>query len=265
MGHREGGSVPVPGARLIPTERLAANTAFAYGIFAGRGGRRWQQDPDVSIADGGLTVPFVMNHVAPLRAELDVASVARRADAFFDGRPYQIWDAWAEHDWSPQGFARRSQPPAMVRPADAERAPAPADLEIAEVVDAAGIRSFERTLISAFEMKRVSADLPGILFAAAHLGDPRVRFWLGSVAGEPVATAWSSVSDGLVGIYGVATKRSMRGRGYGTAVTRAAIDARADLPAYLQATVMGLPVYERMGFERVGLCSVWQRPESAQA
>jgi ribosomal protein S18 acetylase RimI-like enzyme len=71
----------------------------------------------------------------------------------------------------------------------------------------------------------------------------------------PVATAASVVSDGVIGIYNVATIPERRGCGYAEAVTRHAIDiACAETGIHrivIQSTTQGLPLYERMGFRAV--------------
>jgi GNAT superfamily N-acetyltransferase len=88
--------------------------------------------------------------------------------------------------------------------------------------------------------------------------DERFRVWIGRVDGRPVTTATAWVGGGFVGVYAVATVPDARGRGYGEAVTWAATSSRPDLPATLQASSMGLPVYERMGFRTVARFTVWE-------
>jgi hypothetical protein len=66
------------------------------------------------------------------------------------------------------------------------------------------------------------------------------------------------VGAGFVGIYGVATPPDARGRGYGEAMTWAATLCRPDLPATLQASPMGRPVYDRMGYRTVAEFLVWE-------
>jgi GNAT superfamily N-acetyltransferase len=61
------------------------------------------------------------------------------------------------------------------------------------------------------------------------------------------------------GIYAMATAPAARGRGYGEAITWAATLCRSDLPATLQASDMGLPVYTRMGYRTVAEFTVWDR------
>jgi GNAT superfamily N-acetyltransferase len=70
----------------------------------------------------------------------------------------------------------------------------------------------------------------------------------------PVSTAALIETPGVAGIYNVATPEAHRRRGLGEATTRAAVDAgrgRGCTLATLQASEMGYPVYERMGFRTV--------------
>ncbi|MGI0154990.1 MAG: GNAT family N-acetyltransferase, partial [Thermoplasmata archaeon] len=74
---------------------------------------------------------------------------------------------------------------------------------------------------------------------------------VGYVGGRPVATSAAVSKDGLVGVFFVTTVPEARRRGYGAALTSAAIEdgRRAGAEAsYLHATAMGRPVYEQMGF-----------------
>lgn len=80
---------------------------------------------------------------------------------------------------------------------------------------------------------------------------PDFTMLLGEVDGEAVATSMAVVTDGLVGVYNVQVRAAYRNRGFGRAMTAAAIDVgrRAGCTAAtLQSTPMGLPLYERMGF-----------------
>ena len=79
--------------------------------------------------------------------------------------------------------------------------------------------------------------------------------WVGYRDGVPVSTAASVISDGVIGIYNVATLPGHRGSGYGEAITRYAIDAACMETGLdrvvLQSTSQGLRIYERMGFQAV--------------
>jgi GNAT superfamily N-acetyltransferase len=76
---------------------------------------------------------------------------------------------------------------------------------------------------------------------------------LGLVEGRPVARSMGVTRGPLIGVHNVYVPPTQRSKGYGAALTAAAIEAgRASgaTSACLEATVLGLPVYERMGFRR---------------
>lgn len=82
---------------------------------------------------------------------------------------------------------------------------------------------------------------------------PEVHF-LGLLDGEPVGTASLLTAGGAAGIYNITTIERARGRGIGAALTARAVQAgreRGMEVATLQASTMGRPVYERLGFRFV--------------
>lgn len=87
------------------------------------------------------------------------------------------------------------------------------------------------------------------------------RFIVGFEDRQPVACASVTVTEGVAGVASVGTVPESRGKGYGTAITWAAVDAGRMLgadSAYLAASKMGYPVYARMGFRRVADYPSWQ-------
>ena len=96
-------------------------------------------------------------------------------------------------------------------------------------------------------------DVVERLMPAAMLGDPAVRVYVGIEDGVPVASSMTVRTDEILGVYNVATVAPARGRGYGTAMTWAAIaDGDPGVAiVILQASAMGRPIYERMGFRTV--------------
>lgn len=91
------------------------------------------------------------------------------------------------------------------------------------------------------------------LYAPALLAMPGVRAYVGYAGEEPVTVSTSFRSDATLGIYSVATVAEARGNGYGTAATWHLLrDAEPGWEvAVLQASDMGRPIYERMGFRLV--------------
>jgi GNAT superfamily N-acetyltransferase len=78
-----------------------------------------------------------------------------------------------------------------------------------------------------------------------------VAAFIAELDGEPVGISMAIVSRGVAGIYWVGNLKQARGRGIGRAVTAAATNAGFDLGANLaslQASPMGKPIYEAMGF-----------------
>jgi len=78
--------------------------------------------------------------------------------------------------------------------------------------------------------------------------------YLGYLDGQPVATATVLYSDGVAGIYNIATLPEARGRRMGSMMTAAPlIDARERgyKVGILHSTQMGYNVYKRLGFEEI--------------
>jgi GNAT superfamily N-acetyltransferase len=123
------------------------------------------------------------------------------------------------------------------------------DLSI-ERVELANWKRFLDATIEGFGMPRAMVEA---LYPAGVLDDPRVRAFVGILEGRPIATSISIRTGTTVGVYSVATAPTVRGRGIGTAMTWHVL-ADADPGwevAVLQASEMGQPVYERMGFKLV--------------
>jgi GNAT superfamily N-acetyltransferase len=82
--------------------------------------------------------------------------------------------------------------------------------------------------------------------------DDHNQHLVGYIDDEPVASAELLATGEIAGVYSVAVPEQHRRRGYGEALTAAVLAAGRDLGCTigcLQASAMGQPVYERMGFE----------------
>jgi predicted GNAT family acetyltransferase len=89
------------------------------------------------------------------------------------------------------------------------------------------------------------------------LADDAMKMFIGRVGGRAVAAAMGYRTDAVVGVFGVTTVASARGRGYGTALTRAAMITETGLPAILAPSEQAEALYRRLGFDRVGELSIW--------
>ena len=105
---------------------------------------------------------------------------------------------------------------------------------------------------------------PGTYHPPSVLADDGMRMLIGRVDGQAVAAAMGYVTDDAIGVFGVTTVASARRRGYGTAVTRAAMLTETCLPVILAPSREGERLYERLGFEHVGGLSIWVKGGQAR-
>ncbi len=131
------------------------------------------------------------------------------------------------------------------------RAPEPPGaLSIRRATDEARLADHRAVAAAGFGMP---PDMVERLLPPSLLANPDVRAYIGTENGFPVAASLAVRTDEILGIYNVATIEAARGRGYGTAMTWGAIaDAAPGVEVViLQASALGRPLYERMGFRTV--------------
>lgn len=123
--------------------------------------------------------------------------------------------------------------------------------EIRRVADASGIADHIRAAAAGFGMPQ--AWLEAVV--SENLGrTPGVAVYVGYTDGEPVTTGLGVRTGRTIGVYNLATVEGARKRGYGSAMTMRIVDdgaAEGCDVAVLQASEMGYPVYERLGFRTV--------------
>ncbi len=219
--------------------------------------------PTVCVSASGTPI---MNRVIVTDPELDPADLARAlALVRSRGVPFDV-------------FVRSTyqRALALVEAAGLEpcgRIPCMVDSRPTEAVDGAPdleVRQVEpRSMTDFHEVARDGFEMPDSLVAAVFrpelLGIVGLRAFVGYADGRPVACSASYSGEDAVGVYTVATIPAARGRGYGTAVTAAAMRT-TQTPArvaVMQASEMGQPVYERMGFRTVHEQAIFQDPAPA--
>jgi hypothetical protein len=189
-------------------------------------------------------------------------AITRRPEASEDAMADAVGtvcDAWSRLDLEPLGFERRDTEPWFFRPAG-RLAPqsAPHELEIVRAASREEIEEFEAVSVRGFDSEDARIEV-GTGHPATILQDRSMTSWIGRVAGRPVAAAMSYRANGAIGIFGVTTIASARRRGYGTAMTRAAILADSRLPSVLAPSPEAESMYKRLGFRPVGELRKWWR------
>lgn len=173
----------------------------------------------------GLDVPYTLWVPAPVSAEVDALAVA-------------------------QGLTREPQPlPGMALSPIPPSPALPPGLMI-EHVDSSRTDHFARVVIALGLGDETAAQLT----APSFVGRGDVDLFVGYLDGAPVATSVAVSSVRAGGVVNVLTQEEARGRGVGTALTWAAVQAcaaRGHNTVVLQATPMGLPVYRSMRFQTV--------------
>ncbi len=176
----------------------------------------------------------------------------------------RVLDWWSTLDLSHAGLELVATNRQLLRlPGATPPVAMPPELEIEQVMTPDALAEFELTGLGRFG--DTEGFEPGARHAAASLGDPRGRYFLGRVEGRPISTSIGVASDGVVGVFGVATLPEFRRRGYAAAMTWAALESAPTLPAVIGPSDMAESLYRRMGFGDFHTVRVWARPVSDAA
>jgi ribosomal protein S18 acetylase RimI-like enzyme len=129
---------------------------------------------------------------------------------------------------------------------------APPGLAIEQVSSPQQIEDFTVALRAGYGVPDVMQE-PLVELGRRQLAHPdgAWQYFVGRLAGEPVAASQLFLHAAVAGVYAVATAPSARRQGIGEALTRAALLAgmrRGYHVGILQASAMGQPIYERQGF-----------------
>ncbi|MGH2585566.1 MAG: GNAT family N-acetyltransferase [Dehalococcoidia bacterium] len=226
-------------------------------------GGRYAVEEGVRLIDWGDVAPGG-NVAVALGDAPPLARVLAIADAFFAGRPggYGVRvDGGSgqpiEAELQARGWQGAEDSPSMViTPVPTVPAP-PAELTIRRVITA---EDLEEWFHAASPGARGPDHPPEVDFnrlfipslAVAH--DPAIALFTGYLNERPVASSGTFITDDVAEVAAVATWPEVRRRGYGTALTWAAIAegmARGCESAALRASALGKPVYAAMGFTYV--------------
>lgn len=252
------------------------NFAEASRELARRAGGAVHDEDGLLLFAGNHPLPVLVNAAFRTGPARDPASVLARADAFFGARRrgYTVLcRAHADRDLAAAalaaGLTEQGNPPAMVLEARLPDVPAPAGVRLRPVESDADARAFGEVMGAAYGTYGMPAECgPALVGTLDVLRAPHVVAVVAEVEGAIAAGAMVIVTHGVAGVYWVGTHPDARKRGLAEICTRAAGNAGFDLGARvaaLQASVMGEPVYRRMGYVEVTRYPSyvrWQPPSS---
>ena len=242
-------------------------------------------DPDVTWAVAPLADPF-RNVVLAARftdatADVRIAElVARYREA---GTSFVWWVAPADepHDLGARlaaaGLVLEGNAPAMA--ADLLEVPLheppPGELDIVAVTNRATLDEFLEVIAADWlewtggehtPVQRRTLDAWRTQIPPKLPDEPVALRWIGRVGGEVVATSRISIGAGVAGLYAISTLPAHRGKGYGRAMTIAALRAARQIDyriGVLQASDLGYGVYKRLGFRDLFSYDVFVHPGPA--
>lgn len=245
------------------SERLALCRQASAQVWAGevelRPGGALAGDDDVLIFSTGLCAPY-WNGGIVARRPADVRTTLESLRAFFATRiePYGclLPEELAESlraDVVAAGYAIADdrQDLMALEPVDLNGGRPPDQLDIREVIRSRQVE--EHVAVVAATLGDGSTGSTALLhdFVAPQVGVAGYLHLTGYVDDRPVCVATGIRTDDTVGVFGVGTLPSARGRGYGSAITRAvgqrgfADGARL---AWLNPSPMARSAYARLGF-----------------
>lgn len=164
-----------------------------------------------------------------------------------------------------KGLAQTREGPGMLLdPLPNWRPFPPSSLQIRTVTGREEMRTLVDIMRLGFGMPPKGLEhLADAIVAGIENGNFKGGCYLGYLHGKPAATSMRLTSGRVAGVYSVATLPEFRGRGVGKAMTwKAAVDGREEgcVMSFLQASDMGRPIYERMGYRTIVNYHFWWKP-----
>lgn len=200
----------------------------------------------------------------PLTDETAPEVLAALAAAYSPDRAGDLllWSAWPTPDLTPFGWRLYDRPWLMRRAVHPTPAPDHGEVAIERVREPGQLTEFLTVVAEAFPFRDLQAAPHS--WDSRVLADPHIRCWLGRAGGKPVSASTTVVAGGLNGVMLVCTLPAYRKRGFATALADHAARSEPALPAGLTADEDALPMYTRLGFERVQQFTVWTAPRPSR-
>ena len=204
--------------------------------------------------------PFIFLSGITLGGPEHTADHRARALALARRRPggMGINDTWSSLDLAALGFERHEETWFVREPRPVSATPI--DGHVERVTSVEGLQEYETIHHAGYETPELHDYGPLGVYGPGILDDSAMHLMVSrDTAGTMVSGAMAYVAEGVVGIYSVATPPDYRRRGYGAAVTLAAVQAAPGLPAVLQPSAMGESMYRALGFKPLASIVNWIR------
>lgn len=239
------------------------NFAEATRELARRAGGAAHDEDGLLLFAGNHPLPVLVNGVFRSGPQsCDAPDVLARANAFFAPRRrgYSVLcRAHLDDDLASaavaSGLQQFGNSPAMVLEQRLPDATPSAGIRLRRVESAADARAYGEVMGLAYGTYGMPVECgPALVGTIEVLRAPHVVTFVAEVDGTIAAGAMVIVTHGVAGVYWVGTHPEARGKGLAELCTRAAGNAGFDLGARiagLQASVMGEPIYRRMGYVEV--------------
>ncbi|SRR5712691_783502 len=184
----------------------------------------------------------------------------RRVVTEWGTQAVSLRDCWALRDLSRMGFRRQGVEPWYLRhPSPLSRnVGLSAGLSIETVTNPMELAEFEEASWDGFEMTEAAREVGRFgQHAPGTLEDDGMHYVIARLGGRVVASTIAYATTDMLGIYGISTLPEFRRRGYATALVRAAVSLRSDLPVSVQPTPESVRIYTDVGFIPAGQVAAW--------
>jgi ketosteroid isomerase-like protein/ribosomal protein S18 acetylase RimI-like enzyme len=249
-------AVPADRTALLRSMDLNMWEMFREIVRLGRGSELVEM-PQAWMGWSSAGTPF--HNMVAVRDVIDADALLAAIRTVYTsrGRLFSIWtrahaDMALEDELRRRGFTVFTTMPGMALLGDPGTRSEPPGLEIRPATTDRERRDFLQVSAEAYATYGAPPAYAEDAFVSLEsVCAPHVQGFVGYCDGRPVAAAAVYVTHGVAGIGWVGTIESARRRGYAEALTWAAVREgfrRGAAFANLQASVMGRPIYERMGF-----------------
>ena len=176
----------------------------------------------------------------------------------WNGPGFDVCDTWSNLELDRHGFTLGAERLWYFRAPSTEHEPAmPAELSISMVKDPDQLAAWEYRSLWGFREKPPTVGAKINNHAPDILADPKMHVFAGRVDEEIVCGSMAYEGERSVGIYALSTLPEFRRRGYGVAISWAAISAFPNKATTTEPSESSASIFREFGFEEVGKYKSW--------